>query len=389
MRTDSMEEQLIEIWSEVLQCDQVSPQDDFFRLGGGSIEVAQVVVAIEKRWGVRCPMSVFLSAPTIEALGRIVAERGSRAWSTLVPLQPHGALPPFFCVHGVGGSVFSFQHLFTHFDRDQPFYGIRAVGSFGDDEPLTCIEDMASRYLQEIRIVQPKGPYYLGGYSFGDSVALEMAQQLRAEGEKVAFLAIIDHTPPPTRYRRFTWTPALPFAFAVNAVRWVMEDLYRVGPRGWVPALRLNLVKLMKQLSNVLPQSTPRSGKTDVQELFSEPRIPDQFRRLLETHYQAMREYHPKPYPGRVTLFRARTRPLFRLHGNDLGWRKLAAGSLDVITVPGNHESMLEEPNVSVLAQSLLTHLQLARGERQLVQAWGSAPRPYVSANELSRCVQS
>lgn len=389
MTSHSLQEQLMEIWSEVLGLDQVSPRDDFFDLGGGSIEAAQVTIAIEKRWGVRCPMSVFLSAPTIEGLGKVVEQGVSPQWSTVVPMQPHGGRPPFFLVHGVGGTMVNFQHLLSHFDHEQPFYGIRAVGSDGDGAPLSRIEDMVSRYLQDIRAVQPHGPYYLGGFSFGGSVALEMAQQLWSEGEKVAFLAILDHTPPPLRYRRFTWTPTLPFSFMVNAVRWVMEDIYRAGAKGWLPALRLNFAKLMKQLGNLLPRSAPRSGKTDVDELFSEPRIPDSFRRLLEMNYQALREYHPKSYPGRVTLFRARTRPLFRLHGDDLGWRTLAAGGLDIVRVPGNHESMLREPHVSVLAQSLAARLRAAQGRHNTADVTGTPSLLDLSTNELSRCLPS
>jgi thioesterase domain-containing protein/acyl carrier protein len=359
--TSQVEEQLAGVWAHVLGRDQIGSHEDFASLGGGSLEAAEVVVAIQKQWGMQLPLTTLLEAPTIEALTRVIEQRSpSPPDCTLVAFQPHGPHAPFFCVHGVGGTVVNFQRLASHLGSDQPFYGIRAVGADGFEEPFSRIEDMARRYLQDIRTIQPKGPYFLGGFSFGGSVALEMAQQMWERGEKVGLLAILDHTPPPVRYGRFDWTPTLPFTFLVNTFRWAVDDLYRVGPRGGLRTLGLGLTKLANNLAKLI-RSVPGSGKTDVDELFSADRIPEPFRRVLETHYQALRDYHPRPYPGCVSLFRARTRPLFRLHGNDLGWRSLARGGLDVIPIPGNHMTILEEPNVRVLATALIGSLREAR----------------------------
>jgi thioesterase domain-containing protein len=95
--------------------------------------------------------------------------------------------------------------------------------------------------------------------------------------------------------------------------------------------------------------------------VFGAANLPEHFRHLMAVHYQALRDYVPKVYPGRVTLFRAQTRPLFRSHGRDLGWRGLAAGGLEIIDVPGNHETILKEPRVQFLAQALGNQLQIAR----------------------------
>jgi thioesterase domain-containing protein/acyl carrier protein len=358
-----VEKELIAIWCKALECDAVGPGANFFALGGDSIAAVQILMEIRKAFGLTLPTAVLLESPTIEALARAV--RWHADWppprSPLVELQPGGSNPPFFCVHGVGGEVLNFLDLARHFAPDQPFFALRAVGSEGGVEPFRRIEDMAAYYVEVIRTVQPRPPYYLGGFSFGGSVALEMAQQLHAQGAKVALMAILDHTPPPLRYRRFLWSPGLPIHLAVNAVGWVKEDIWCVGAGKRLTTLRQKAAFILKQLRRLFQRSSPASGKTDVEDVFGFDRIPDHFRRVLEVDYQALRDYAPRIYPGRVTLFRAQVRPLFRWFGRDLGWGKLAGGGLEIVPIPGNHETILREPRVQVLAQALRRHLRKAQ----------------------------
>jgi thioesterase domain-containing protein/acyl carrier protein len=361
-RCDSrVEQQLLTIWRRALERDDISPHDNFFDHGGESIGAVQVLAEMEKVFGVKFPTHVLLELPTVEQLAPAIRQEPSfRSWSPLELLQPGGPNPPFFCVHGVGGEVLSFLDLARHLPPGQPFYGLRAVGSDGEHEPLHGVEDMAAYYVEAIRSVQPRPPYYLGGFSFGGSVALEMAQQLHTQGARVALLAILDHTPPPSRYRRFGWSPALPVQWVVNAGRWVMEDVWQVGADKRLTTLRQKIEFTVKQLVAGL-RHPGASGNTDVENIFGADRVPDGFRRLMATHYQALRDYTPKVYPGRVTLFRAQTRPLFRLHGRDLGWRKLAAAGLDIVDIPGNHETILKKPRVRVLARALAAQLRKAQ----------------------------
>jgi thioesterase domain-containing protein len=272
-----------------------------------------------------------------------------------VALQPCGDRPPFFCVHGVGGNELAFAELARHFPATRPFYAVttrpRPLG-----EAPRRVEGLAAEYVAAVRGVQPAGPYFLGGFSFGGSVALEMAQQLRDRGEEVGLLAILDHTPPPLRYRRVTWSWPLPAEFCLNAGRWFLEDVWKAGRGRRLAALRGHLRRAARQAASLL-RPGPGNGRTDTEEVFGSERLPEEFRRLVEELYQALREYRPRPYPGRVTLFRARTRPLFRLHGPDLGWKGLARGGLEVVAVPGNHETILKGPNARVIARGLLERL--------------------------------
>src|SRR5262249_28590675 len=148
--------------------------------------------ATQKALGQQLPLAVLHQAPTIEELVKLLDQRSSsRTWPCLVPLQPLGARPAFFCVHGAGGSVLGLKDLARHLAPDQLFYGIQAPPLQGAELRGSRVEDMAGQYVDAVRDCQPEGPYYLGGYSFGGSVALEMAQQLQARGETVALLVIL------------------------------------------------------------------------------------------------------------------------------------------------------------------------------------------------------
>src|SRR5262249_18637573 len=307
------EGQLAEIWRRVLDVDHVGPHDDLFRLGGDSLAAAEILAEIHKMLGRNLPLTALFRAPTVAGLAEILRRpEGAAPSSTLFELQPHGGGPLFYCVPGVGGEVLSFANLARFLTLTQPLVGIRAAGADGYGEPVRHIEDMAARYVAAVRAAQPHGPYYLGGFSFGGSVALEMAQQLHAAGETVAFLGIIDHTPPPVRYRPVVWTPARVAEFGANTVRWFADDIWRAGRRQRLTSVVGAFRKAVRRLRAALSRRDPGSGRADATEALAGAGVPAHFRRLMATHYEALRNYTPRPYPGRVTLFRARTRPLFR-----------------------------------------------------------------------------
>lgn len=358
MTTSPVELELVKIWCRALGREDLGAHDDFFELGGDSLAAAQMMGEIERAFGKHLPLTVLHEAPTITDLAVVIEqENESLASPSLVPLQPLGSAPPFFCVHGAGGSVLGLMDLARLLAPHQPFYGIQTPSCDSDATELKTIEEMARNYVAAVRAFQREGPYFLGGYSFGGSVALEMAQQLRIDGQQVALLAILDHTPPPTRYRRVVWTPTLPFEFLVNTARWLAEDIWRCGPGQRIAALGRKGRTAIQQIRNWASRRQVACGQTDVANLFPDRDFPTSFRQLLESHYQAMRDYVPRPYASRVVLFRSHVRPLLRMHGHDLGWSRLASGGLEIVIVPGNHETMLKPPNVQVLARELRKRL--------------------------------
>ena len=190
---DDLELQLAHIWEEVLDVRPISVRDNFFELGGHSLLAIRLFALIEKQLGKKLPLTAVFQGATIEHLASVLRQQAtSGPQSSLVAIQPGGSKRPLFLVHPAGGHVFPYVHLAKFLGPDQPCYGLQARGLEDGQDPHTRIEDMAAYYIQALQTVQPTGPYLLGGWSMGGVVAFEMAQQLHAQGQRVALLALLD-----------------------------------------------------------------------------------------------------------------------------------------------------------------------------------------------------
>jgi acyl carrier protein len=190
---DGLELKLVKLWESVLGRHPIGVQENFFELGGHSLLAVRLMHRVEQEFGKNLPIATMLHAPTVQQLAEILRQEGCpMAMSCLVPIQPSGSKPPLFCIHGGGGAVMVYRELALVLGTDQPVYGLQAQGLDGNQPCLTSVEDMAAHYMKEIRAVQPNGPYFLGGLSFGGTVAYEMAQQLCAQGEEVGLLFLFD-----------------------------------------------------------------------------------------------------------------------------------------------------------------------------------------------------
>jgi phthiocerol/phenolphthiocerol synthesis type-I polyketide synthase E len=184
---------LTQIWQDLLGVEPIEPDQNYFDLGGDSSLAVQMFSRIETEFHVKLPLVTLYEAPTIEEMERLLkADVPSSGWSPLVPIQPNGSRPPLFFFHGAGGTVLTYRKLSTCLGADQPFYGLQCQGLDGQLPLLTTVEEMAALYVRHIRSVQPHGPYFLGGYCMGGTLAYEAAQQLYAAGEPVALLALLD-----------------------------------------------------------------------------------------------------------------------------------------------------------------------------------------------------
>jgi amino acid adenylation domain-containing protein len=345
--SNEWEQKLASLWEQTLGIVPISVTDNFFDLGGHSMLAVRIFAAIEKEWGYKLPLATLFHAPTIRQLAGKLRQQGWQpSWSSLVPLQPRGSKPPFFCVHAVGGNVLEYYDLARYLSPDQPFYGLQAVGLDGQQAPLTSIEQLAAHYLQELRRVQPTGPYYLGGRSFGGVVAYEMAQQLHHQGEEVALVALLDTDP-------LGWMKLLPRRLALQQqthflalrIRRHLANLHSLSLRGKCAYMQDKVSYKKRKLATwhwQLKRAFNASNTTH---------LADALREVEEVNYQAQRQYIPRPYPGRVTFFSAREE-VSSLE-NQCGWQSLAQGGVKIIEVPGNHQTMIKPPNVQGLAQQL------------------------------------
>jgi len=363
---DEIETRLAEIWKKLLRVERVGVQDDFFALSGHSLLAVRLFVRIQEAFGVNLPLNSLFREATIENLARqIRSQSRMEAWSSLVPIRPEGGRPPFFCVHGITGDAVWFEYLVPYLDPDQPIWGLQSRGLDGVQQPCTSIEEMAAHYISEIRALQPTGPYYLGGYSYGGSIAYEMARQLWEANQEVGLLVIIDHATPKSGYYDVRLSPALLWGMLRN-FPYHLADFLRLRPDQILRRLARKARVILKRLSASLPRPARQGRGVDAKDLIDEaPHLPAHIQQLIEINFNAILRYDPRPYSGRVTLLRAKGERLVCSHDYYMGWSRFAAGGVDVRLIPGSHLSLFKEPHIRRLAAQLQTCLDETRpGER-------------------------
>jgi acyl transferase domain-containing protein/thioesterase domain-containing protein/NADPH-dependent curcumin reductase CurA/acyl carrier protein len=340
---------LEQIWKDLLGVPSVKADDNFFDLGGHSLLAVRLITRIEKSFHKSLPLQALLQAATIESLAALI--RGGPAgkqhpsadaaptpssngdWSPLVPIRKGGSRRPFFCVHGAGGNLLNFRDFSLRLDTEQPVYGLEARGVDGKLPLAESIEEMAELYLAAIRSVQARGPYLLGGYSGGGVVALEIARRLAEVGEEAIEVVLLDTYHPAASARKAGWRADLN-SVAVEGLPFIWKWAVGSMTRHTVWAYRNR--RLRQHLSR--GESVPHGLR--------EWHIAVKFAEVLPMHV-------PAPYAGRVTLFRARDIGNMYTHlGDALGWDGILP-ALEVVKVPGNHDSLVREPNVRVLATLL------------------------------------
>jgi acyl-CoA synthetase (AMP-forming)/AMP-acid ligase II/thioesterase domain-containing protein/acyl carrier protein len=341
-----LERQLQALWARTLGLPQVGLYDDFFLLGGDSLQAVELFLDIEETLGRRLPRSVLFEANTVAEMATRIASAAPRG--CLVPIQQGGSRPTFFCVHNLHGEVLNFRFLAQHLGPDQPFYAVQTIGLDGTEMPLARIEQMAARYIAEIRRLQPAGPYYIGGYSMGGAVAYEMAQQLRAAGQTVGLLALFDTYPCDGRMRQ-----GIAGCFEQDGNSLAdrkPSSIVRYIARGALNLAQIGRAELRRRLFGAAWRLCERCNVT----------MPRPLRRPIAANYLAIRSYRMKPYDGDATLFEAERCPWER-PGLHEGWNRLIRDKLEVLSVPGLHNYVMEEPHVRILSAKLERCLAKAR----------------------------
>lgn len=369
---NEIERILAGFWAELLGVERIGVEDSFFDIGGHSLIAVRLFRMIKQRFALDLPISVLFEAPTISACAALIAQRcpssagepGAVATQTredeeparlhLVTMSSGEAetATPFFLCAGMFGNVLNLRQLAMHLGVDRPVYGLQARGLYGDQAPHETFEEAARDYLAEIRSVQPHGPYLLGGFSGGGLVAYEMARQLREVGEDVSLLVMLD-TPLP-------FQPALGMRDKLM-MKW--QDLRRHGVSFFTNWLEERARWREEQRRKETALGEDSSGAQ-----FHNARIEAAFR-------AALGRYTLRPHPGKVLLLRPKLNIVYRISGGrflqdgrnpaieDNGWTPYVT-ELEVQEVAGDHDSMVLEPFVRVLASRLRARLaQASRAE--------------------------
>jgi amino acid adenylation domain-containing protein len=358
---DTLELQLMELWQDILKLPRIGVTESFFDVGGNSLLAVRLMAQIDRMFEQSLPLSVLFENRTIEKLAQLLRQnKGGMIWSPLVEIQPHGSKRPLFFVHPSGGGVLGYIHLSRRLGVEQPFYGFQSPGLYGE-ESFTTIEEMAAQYVEALRIKQPEGPYLLGGWSMGGTIAFEMAQQLLMQDQEVALLALLDTRVPIYDRNREEKEQAQILSNLAEALTSFLGKT--IGP----VYDELQSVEPEKQLGYLLEQMikahvvSPGTGLMHMK----------RFVEVYTGNTKATMNYEAKPYAQPITIFRAAELDPECLADDPvtwedpaLGWHRFATGTIDVRMLPTAHDRMIFEPNVASLADSLAACLDEINGSQ-------------------------
>ena len=331
---DEVERRLTRIWESALNMSPISRTDDFFELGGSSLQLVDVSLHTEEEFGVSLPPWTVAEHGTVEKLAAwLMNQTVIPSPSPLVKLRDGAGGRPLFLIHTGQGQVTAYG-LLTRRLPDRPIYGLQSIGLQGESWPLMSVSAMARRYLPEIIAQDPTGPYLLAGACMGGLVALELAQLLVQQHRPVGLLALLDTSHPVQRWRQPGWKEKF-----YCPVRDNVRDALRI--------LRWSILRA--------------SGRG------REPRwLPGYRRFVANMNFLANRFYQPKPYPGTITFF-ITTKNKFCGEDRRLLMRHYATDAV-VITIPTNHIGLYAKPAVDELARQLQTRLASAEAKTTLIE---------------------
>ena len=325
---------------------------------------AKLFSRIEDTLGKKLPLATLFEHATIARLARVLQRPGPLVEQrALLKIHGAGSRLPLYFPPSIGGEAFFLKPLARRLGADQPIWSFQIPEVDGGRKPFHAIETMAAFFVNELtRSQMPGGPYCLAGYSFGAAVALEMAQQLWARGDRVSFLALIDgdfSSPAPRtagRLLRSAW------ASLRNLPYWLFDD-FLVAPRAQRHArLAKEMRDVVRRLRDPLGKVAPVRSSTESTDEHRPGSLAPEDRALEDAHARALASYRPRPYPGRITLISSRTRSLLAsAHAHDFRWAKIAAGGVDFKMIRGNHLNMMYEPFVRALAHELRRGLDRAQ----------------------------
>jgi phthiocerol/phenolphthiocerol synthesis type-I polyketide synthase E len=327
--------------------DSISVKDDFFDLGGHSLLAVRLFAELEKQFGKRLPLKTLFQAPTLEQLAQVVQNEVSAVhWSSLAAIKEQGSKAPLFLVHGAEGNVLLYRALARHLSEDRPIYGLQSKGLSGKEDFFETFEDMAAYYIKEIKSVQAEGPYYLGGYCLGGAIAFEMAQQLTAHGEQVPLVAMFETY----NARAVSEPPSRPLIFfrllqntkyhCANLLLIPWGNRRQFSSEKWKVAIERLRIRLDAWAHAVSGNRRSHDGTSHAH--LAAKKVND----------RALIQYRPRPYSGRVVLFRPR-QFFLGLDDPEFGWGDLVRPGLEVCYLPFYPKGMLVEPFVRVLAHEL------------------------------------
>lgn len=346
------EEKLALLWQKVFEVEKIGVNDNFFDLGGDSLLASALFVEIELAFGKRFPLSLLLRHGTVASLAEIARTQDASNLDHLVTMRAEGKNPPLFLIPGGGSDTITFIELVDALGKDQPVYGLEDP-FVGTSRSIYAdgIRPAAKEFIKIMRSAQPKGPYYLGGHSFGGVIAFEIACQLKTNGEQVGFLGILDANAPVKTKRAGTLSNRLQTHKSNLAGRSVGETIQYLAKRAQRRFSKLGKNRWAQKIYKI---------KWIENLLWSDNR------RYVQ---MARGGYDPGVYEGDAIVYRASERPLSVTWDMTEAWKDFILGTLEYYDVPGPHNYIIKHPHVEHLARLMTGHLERAFDLRRNMEA--------------------
>jgi thioesterase domain-containing protein/acyl carrier protein len=370
------EQRLAQIWAEVLKVERVGVHDNFFIAGGHSLLAIRLLSLMSKEFEFEIPLRSFLESPTIASVAKYIDARneqeegtgsvGKHRWSYLVKLKGgEGKSTVFVFPGGFGGEneALALAQIAYFAGPEYTFYGLRARSAGGTVRGHESVQEMAKDFLEEIRKVQPRGPYYLLGHCLGGVVAYEVACQLQDQGNEVGLLGFLDTVRPTTMryYRYLAWRviekliPNWQYYYRER----FFYHLEKVRTLGWRDKIRY-LTHRSRTLAEVFDLK-PRKAAVGTQQ----PSSLRALRTNQSSHIKALMRYRPRQYHGRVFSLVA-AEVCNQKEDNALGWGEHITGGIETYRGTGDHDSFIRDHTRTVGA---LIREWLENSQRQTAQS--------------------
>ncbi|MBP5971289.1 amino acid adenylation domain-containing protein [Brasilonema sp. CT11] len=351
-----IEELLTATWTEVFQFEQIGVHDNFFELGGHSFLALQLTSKINQTLGTNIPLSILFQYPTVAELGNFITQNtdASVTPTCLVPIQVEGTQPPLFCIHPAGGQAMVYQHLAACLGSEQPVYALQSRALNDSFVEHNSIDDMAIEYAKAIRQYEPDGPYYLIGWSMGGVIAVSVAKELEQQGQKVAFVGLVDAFLIPDNASTFERDPfqelALVFGGTFIDAFMAVDAVEKQGLRDELISLssveRLRWTILWGQQRNLL--------STDISVELLQKQL-----NLTEIHEQLLKVHRAPQIRADIYVWWALDKLEGRLSRTD--WSQYTTGASYTKILDGNHFTVMRTPHIKTFAQRLQESLQVVQ----------------------------
>jgi amino acid adenylation domain-containing protein len=347
----TVEQKLVSIWSDLLGVEQIGVHDNFFALGGHSLLTARLVAIIAKEFDRKLPLAVVFQHGTISEIAKLIVNpEVSDHAAKVIPLIPGGEERPIYLMPGMVGEMMGSlaRKLGEEAHGRFPILGVQPALISDHLEVFSDFNRTAISFADALRRHQPRGPYALAGYSFGGMMAFEVARVLSEMGEEVDLLAILDTGP--------GWRGVSPTLrdYLVRMSRSVanLPGWVRKEARGF-STLRFcdRVLRKLRRWYRIAVSGG--KAKPVLGDVFATGHVAELDRAIMESAFAAFQHYEPQSFAGRLTLFRANVRPLFRGCSPDIGWSRYV-DDLEIHHVDGNHVSILSSPHIDQVARQIV-----------------------------------